>query len=121
MLEALKKEVCEANLRLVAEGLVIHTWGNVSGIDRGKGLVIIKASGVSYDGMAPEHMVVVSLDSGERVGGELKPSSDTPTHLELYRAFTDIGGAVHTHSLFATAWAQARREIPPLGLSLIHI
>jgi L-ribulose-5-phosphate 4-epimerase len=115
MLEALKKEVCEANLRLVAEGMVIHTWGNVSGIDRGKGLVVIKASGVSYDGMGPEHMVVVSLDSGERVEGELKPSSDTPTHLELYRAFMDIGGAVHTHSLFATAWAQARREIPPLG------
>ena len=115
MLEALKKEVCEANLRLVAEGLVIHTWGNVSGIDRGKGLLVIKASGVSYDGMGPEHMVVVSMESGERVEGELKPSSDTPTHLELYRAFTDIGGAVHTHSLFATAWAQARREIPPLG------
>ena len=115
MLEALKKEVCEANLRLVAEGLVIHTWGNVSGIDRDKGLVVIKASGVSYDGMGPEHMVVVSLDTGELVEGEFKPSSDTPTHLELYRAFADIGGVVHTHSLFATAWAQAKREIPPLG------
>jgi len=115
MLEALKKEVCEANLRLSAEGLVIHTWGNVSGIDREAGLVVIKASGVSYDGMGPEHMVVVSLDTGDRVEGDYNPSSDTPSHLELYRAFREIGGAVHTHSLFATAWAQAGREIPPLG------
>jgi L-ribulose-5-phosphate 4-epimerase len=115
MLESLKEEVCAANLRLVAEGLVMQTWGNVSGIDRGRGVVVIKASGVPYDGMAPEHMVVVSLADGEKVDGDLRPSSDTPTHLELYRAFSDIGGAVHTHSLFAVAWAQACREIPPLG------
>jgi L-ribulose-5-phosphate 4-epimerase len=115
MLEGLKEDVCQANLCLVEEQLVIHTWGNVSGIDREQGLVVIKASGVAYEGMAPEHMVVVSLDTGEKVEGNYRPSSDTPTHLELYRAFGDIGGAVHTHSLYASAWAQARREIPPLG------
>jgi L-ribulose-5-phosphate 4-epimerase len=115
MLDALKEEVCQANLRLVAEQLVIHTWGNVSGIDREQGLLVIKASGVPYQGMAPEHMVVVSLDTGEKVEGDFRPSSDTPTHLELYRAFSDVGGVVHTHSLYASAWAQARREIPPLG------
>lgn len=115
MLEELREEVCKANLRLVAEGLVIQTWGNVSGIDRASGLVVIKPSGVEYEGMAPQHMVVVSLETGEVVEGKLRPSSDTPTHLELYRAFEGIGGVVHTHSLFATAWAQARREIPALG------
>jgi len=115
MLEALKKQVCEANLRLVAEGLVVQTWGNVSGIDRQQGLVVIKPSGLAYEGMKPGHMVVVSLKTGKLVEGALKPSSDTPTHLELYRAFPGIGGVVHTHSLFATAWAQARREIPALG------
>jgi L-ribulose-5-phosphate 4-epimerase len=115
MLEKLKREVCAANLKLVAEGLVILTWGNVSGIDRERGLMVIKPSGLPYTEMKPEHMVVVSLDSGQVVAGKLKPSSDTPTHLALYRAFTGIGGIVHTHSLHATIWAQARREIPVLG------
>jgi L-ribulose-5-phosphate 4-epimerase len=115
MLEELKKEVCAANLKLVAEGLVIQTWGNASGIDRAGGLVVIKPSGVPYDGMKPEHMVVVSLESGKVVDGYLRPSSDTPTHLELYRAFEKIGGVVHTHSLYATAWAQAGRGIPSYG------
>ena len=115
MLESLKREVCEANLRLVTEGLVVQTWGNVSGIDRARGLVVIKPSGVAYDGMKPLHMVVVSLKTGKVVEGELKPSSDTPTHLELYRAFPALGGVVHTHSLNATAWSQAQREIPPFG------
>jgi len=115
MLEGLKEEVCKANLRLVSEGLVIQTWGNVSGIDRERGLVVIKPSGVAYDGMRAEQMVVVSLETGETVEGGLKPSSDTPTHLALYRAFQGIGGVVHTHSIFATAWAQAGRELPALG------
>jgi L-ribulose-5-phosphate 4-epimerase len=115
MLEQLKKDVCKANLDLVAEGLVIQTWGNVSGIDRERGLVVIKPSGVSYDGMKPEHQVVVSLETGEVVEGKLKPSSDTATHLVLYRAFPHIGGVVHTHSLYATAWAQARKGIPSYG------
>jgi L-ribulose-5-phosphate 4-epimerase len=115
MLEKLKAEVCKANLDLVAEGLVIQTWGNASGIDRARGLVVIKPSGVDYDGMKPAHMVVVSLKTGRVVEGKLKPSSDTPTHLVLYRAFPKIGGIVHTHSLYATAWAQARRKIPSYG------
>jgi L-ribulose-5-phosphate 4-epimerase len=115
MLEQLKKDVCQANLDLVAEGLVIQTWGNVSGIDRDAGLVVIKPSGVPYDGMKPEHQVVVSLATGEVVEGKLKPSSDTATHLALYRAFPEIGGIVHTHSLYATAWAQARSGIPSYG------
>lgn len=115
MLEDLKAEVCQANLDLVKEGLVIQTWGNVSGIDRAKGLVVIKPSGVPYDGMKPEHMVVVSLATGETVEGNLRPSSDTPTHLVLYRAFDGLGGVVHTHSLHATAWAQAKRDIPAFG------
>jgi L-ribulose-5-phosphate 4-epimerase len=115
MLEELKRTVCEANQQLVREGLVIHTWGNVSGVDRASGIIVIKPSGVSYDGMTPEHMVVVSLGTGKVVEGDLKPSSDTPTHLILYRAFQDIGGIVHTHSLYATAWAQAQRDIPALG------
>lgn len=115
MLEELKSAVCKANLDLVAEGLVIQTWGNASGIDRKSGLVAIKPSGVAYDGMKPEHMVIVSLADGKVVEGNLKPSSDTPTHLELYRAFKEIGGVVHTHSLYATAWAQAKRKIPSYG------
>ena len=115
MLEQLKAEVCQANLDLVQEGLVIQTWGNVSGIDRKRGLVVIKPSGVPYDAMKPRHMVVVALDTGKVVAGNLRPSSDTPTHLALYRAFKDIGGVVHTHSLYATAFAQARRAIPCLG------
>jgi L-ribulose-5-phosphate 4-epimerase len=115
MLEELKQQVCAANLKLVAEGLVIQTWGNASGIDRASGRVVIKPSGVPYDGMKPEHMVVVSLADGKVVGGNLKPSSDTATHLELYRAFPKIGGVVHTHSLYATAWAQAQKSILSFG------
>ena len=114
MLEELKKKVCEANLELVRHGLVIFTWGNVSGIDRESGLVVIKPSGVSYEGMTPADMVVVSLD-GEVVEGALRPSSDTPTHLVLYKAFKEIGGVVHTHSTYATAWAQAGLDIPNIG------
>ena len=115
MLDKLKKQVCEANLQLVAEGLVIQTWGNASGIDRASGLMVIKPSGVPYPAMKPEHMVVVALKSGRVVEGTLNPSSDTPTHLVLYGAFPQLGGVVHTHSLYATAWAQARREIPAFG------
>ena len=115
MLEELKIQVCKANLDLVKEGLVIQTWGNASGIDRGRGLVIIKPSGVPYDGMKPEQQVVVSLETGKVVEGKLKPSSDTDTHLVLYRAFPKIGGIVHTHSLYATAWAQAQRGLPSYG------
>jgi len=115
MLEKLKAEVCKANLDLVEKGLVIETWGNASGIDRERGLMVIKPSGVPYDGMKPEHMVVVSLESGKVVDGNLKPSSDTETHLILYRAFPKIGGVVHTHSLYATAWAQAQRGLPSYG------
>jgi L-ribulose-5-phosphate 4-epimerase len=115
MLTELKKHVCEANLALVARGLVIETWGNASGVDRENGLVVIKPSGVPYENMKPEQMVVVSLETGRVVEGELKPSSDTPTHLVLYNAFESVGAIVHTHSLFATAWAQSRREVPALG------
>jgi L-ribulose-5-phosphate 4-epimerase len=115
MLENLKKQVCEANLTLVSEGLVIHTFGNVSGVDRTSGWMVIKPSGVSYDRMSPEQMVVVSLADGRVLEGKLRPSSDTPTHLELYRAFAGIGGVVHTHSAFATAWSQARRDLPAYG------
>src|SRR5580698_10515797 len=115
MLEDLKKQVCHANLQLVAEGLVIHTWGNVSGVDRAGGRMVIKPSGVPYAVMKPAHMVVVSLESGKVLEGTANPSSDTPTHLVLYRAFKEIGGIVHTHSLYGTVWAQARREIPALG------
>jgi len=115
MLEELKQQVCEANLDLVREGLVIQTWGNASGIDIERGLMVIKPSGVPYASMKPQHMVVVSLESGRVVDGYLKPSSDTPTHLVLYRAFPKTGGIVHTHSLHATAWAQACRAIPAFG------
>jgi Ribulose-5-phosphate 4-epimerase and related epimerases and aldolases len=114
MLETLKKDVFDANLDLVKHGLVIFTWGNVSGIDRATGLVVIKPSGVSYDSMKPEDMVVVDLD-GKVVEGKLKPSSDTPTHLVLYKSFPNIGGVVHTHSTYATAWAQAGCDIPNIG------
>ena len=114
MLEELKAKVCQANLELVKHGLVVFTWGNVSAIDRETGLVVIKPSGVSYDGMKPEDMVVVDLD-GKVVEGHYKPSSDTPTHLVLYQAFPEIGGVVHTHSTFATAWAQAGQDIPCIG------
>ena len=115
MLEDLKRQVCKANLDLVREGLVLQTWGNASAVDRERGLVVIKPSGVAYDGMKSEHMVVISLESGKVLEGGLKPSSDTPTHLVLYRAFKNIGGVVHTHSLYATAWAQAKRGIPSYG------
>ena len=115
MLEKLKREVCAANLELVREGLVIQTWGNVSGIDRERGLVVIKPSGVPYSGMTARQMVVVSLENGDIVEGKLKPSSDTATHLVLYRAFSGIGAVVHTHSLYATAWAQANRSLPAYG------
>jgi L-ribulose-5-phosphate 4-epimerase len=115
MLENLKKQVCEANLMLVSEGLVVHTFGNVSGVDRKSGMMVIKPSGVSYDTLAPEQMVVVSLADGRVAEGKLRPSSDTPTHLELYRAYAQIGGVVHTHSPFATAWAQAGRDLPAYG------
>jgi len=115
MLEELKRRVCEANLKLVAEGLVVQTFGNASGIDRSSGMVVIKPSGVCYNRMKPGHMVIVSLKTGMVVEGKLNPSSDTPTHLVLYRAFPHIGGIVHTHSFYATAWAQARLDIPALG------
>ena len=114
MLELLKETVYQANLDLVKHGLVIFTWGNVSAIDRTKNLVVIKPSGVSYDEMKAEHMVVVDLD-GNVVEGDFKPSSDTATHLALYKAFPNIGGVVHTHSTYATAWAQAGRDIPNIG------
>lgn len=115
MLEELKKAVCKANLELPRHGLVTFTWGNVSGVDREKGLMVIKPSGVEYDGMSPEDMVVVSLATGEAVEGKWKPSSDTATHVALYNAFPNIGGVVHTHSRWATSWAQAGRSIPAYG------
>lgn len=115
MLDKLKAEVCQANLDLVAEGLVIQTWGNASAVDRDQGLMVIKPSGVPYAEMKPEHMVVVSLAEGKVVEGDLKPSSDTATHLVLYRAFAGIGGVVHTHSLFATSWAQACQPLLAYG------
>ncbi|MBQ6315652.1 MAG: L-ribulose-5-phosphate 4-epimerase [Mogibacterium sp.] len=114
MLEELKKIVCEANLKLPEYGLVTFTWGNVSGIDRESGLVVIKPSGVPYDTMSPEDMVVVDLD-GKVVEGKWKPSSDTPTHVELYKAFPECGGIVHTHSRWATSFAQAGMAIPAMG------
>ena len=114
MLEALKKLVFEANMELPRKGMVTYTWGNVSGIDRQTGLVVIKPSGVSYETMSPMDMVVVDLD-GRVVEGYLKPSSDTATHVALYRAFPEVGGIVHTHSPWATSWAQAGRSIPCYG------
>ena len=115
MLEELKKEVYEANMQLPKHGLVVFTWGNVSGVDREKGLMVIKPSGVDYETMKPEDMVVVDLKTGARVEGDLNPSSDTETHLELYNKFPNIGGVVHTHSRWATIYAQAGRDIPALG------
>jgi L-ribulose-5-phosphate 4-epimerase len=115
MLEELKQIVCKANLELPKHGLVTFTWGNVSGVDRERGLMVIKPSGVEYDNMTPQDMVVVSLATGERVEGKWKPSSDTATHVALYNAFPNIGGIVHTHSRWATSWAQAGRGIPAYG------
>ncbi len=114
MLKALREEVLEANLELVRRGLVLYTFGNASGISRDEGLVVIKPSGVPYDSMTAEHLVITDLD-GRILEGNLKPSSDLPTHLALYKAFPAIGGVVHTHSTNATSWAQACREIPCLG------
>ena len=114
MLEELKQKVFEANMLLPQYGLVTFTWGNVSGIDREKGLIVIKPSGVSYDTMKAEDMVVVDLE-GKVVEGHYKPSSDTPTHVVLYNSFPNIGGVVHTHSSWATSWAQAGRDIPCYG------
>ena len=114
MLENLKQTVLQANLLLPKHGLVTFTWGNVSGIDRESGLVVIKPSGVSYEGMTVEDMVVVDL-SGQVIEGKWKPSSDTPTHLELYKAFPEVGGIVHPHSRWATTFAQAGRDIPAMG------
>jgi L-ribulose-5-phosphate 4-epimerase len=115
MLEALKEQVFQANILLPQHGLVTFTWGNVSGIERGQGLVVIKPSGVSYDAMQADDMVVVELETGKVVEGKLKPSSDTATHLELFKAFPNIGGIVHTHSRWATTFAQAGRGIMALG------
>lgn len=115
MLEKLKEEVCKANLLLPKYGLVTFTWGNVSGVDREQGLMVIKPSGVEYDDMGPDDMVVVSLETGERVEGRYKPSSDTPTHVALYNAFPNIGGVVHTHSRYSTSFAQAGKGIPAFG------
>lgn len=115
MLKELKEQVYEANMLLPKHNLVTFTWGNVSGIDRSSGMIVIKPSGVDYDKLSPEDMVVVELESGKRVEGSLNPSSDTPTHLALYRAFGNIGGVVHTHSRWATVFSQSGRGIPPLG------
>jgi L-ribulose-5-phosphate 4-epimerase len=115
MLEKLKEQVLRANLLLPKHGLVTFTWGNVSGIDREQGLMVIKPSGVSYDDMQVGDMVVVDVETGKVVDGKLKPSSDTPTHLELYKAFANVGGVVHTHSRWATSFAQAGRGISALG------
>lgn len=114
MLEELKKKVYEANMLLPKHGLVTFTWGNVSEIDRERGLFVIKPSGVEYDQLTPDDMVVMDLD-GNRVEGKYKPSSDTATHLEIYKAFAEVGGVVHTHSSYATSWAQAGRSIPCYG------
>ena len=115
MLEQLKQQVYEANLQLPQYKLVTFTWGNVSAVDRENKMMVIKPSGVTYDFMKPEDMVVIDLVTGEKVEGKYKPSSDTPTHLALYRAFPDIGGIVHTHSRWATIFSQAGKSIPPLG------
>lgn len=115
MLEKLKQEVLEANLMLPKHGLVTFTWGNVSAVDRESGMIVIKPSGVEYDGMTAEDMAVVSLETGEVVEGKYKPSSDTPTHLALYRAFDNVGGICHTHSRWATSFAQAGAGVIPMG------
>jgi L-ribulose-5-phosphate 4-epimerase len=114
MLEKLKEEVLKANLDLVAKGLVIHTWGNASGRDPKTGMIVIKPSGVSYDSMKPEDMVVLNPD-GTVAEGKYKPSTDAPTHLYLYKKWKNVGGVVHTHSLYATSWAQAGRAVPAFG------
>ena len=114
MLEELKRQVCEANLELPRRGLVTYTWGNVSGIDRERSLVVIKPSGVSYEDLTPDMLVVLDLN-GNQIEGTLNPSSDTRTHLELYKAYPALGGVVHTHSTYAVAFAQARRDRPALG------
>lgn len=114
MLETLKRQVCAANIELQQRGLITYTWGNVSGIDRRQGLVVIKPSGVSYDELTPEKMVVLDLD-GNKIEGDLSPSSDTATHLELYKKYPQIGGITHTHSNNATSWAQSGRYIPFFG------
>lgn len=113
-MEKLIREVLEANLELPKSGLVVFTWGNVSAIDRNRGIVVIKPSGVPYEGMGVEHMVVIDLN-GKIISGDFKPSSDTETHLEIYRSFPDVGGIVHTHSRWATIWAQACKGIPAYG------
>lgn len=115
MLEKLKEIVCAANKELASRGIVLYTWGNVSGIDCEKGVIVIKPSGVPYEIMKPDDMVVIDLLSGEKIEGEYRPSSDTPTHLEIYRAFPEIGGIVHTHSIHAVAFAQAGMDIPAIG------
>lgn len=115
MLKQLRKQVYAANMQLPRRGLVTYTWGNVSGIDRARGLVVIKPSGVEYDDLTPDDLVVVDLETGRTVEGDLNPSSDTKTHLELYKAFPAIGGVVHTHSTCAVAWAQAGQDIPCYG------
>ena len=114
MLDELKQQVYEANMELPAKGLVTYTWGNVIGIDRERGLFVIKPSGVDYEKLTPDMLVVMDLN-GEKVEGDLNPSSDTPTHIELYKAFPEVGGIVHTHSPWATSWAQAGRSIPCYG------
>ena len=114
MLKSLREAVYEANMELPRRGLVTYTWGNVSAVDRAAGLMVIKPSGVEYEDLSPDKLVVLDLD-GQRVEGSLNPSSDTKTHLELYRAFPEIGGIVHTHSAHAVAWAQAGRDIPCFG------
>jgi L-ribulose-5-phosphate 4-epimerase len=114
MLEEVKQQVYEANMELPKRGLITYTWGNVSAIDREKGLIVIKPSGVDYDLLNPEDMVVIDME-GNQVEGKYKPSSDTPTHLELYKAFKEVGGIVHTHSPWATSWSQAGRSIPGYG------
>ena len=114
MLEELKQQVYAANMELPRRGLVTYTWGNVSGIDRKAGLVVIKPSGVAYEELTPDKLVVLDLD-GRKVEGGLNPSSDTKTHLELYKAYPQLGGIVHTHSTYAVAFAQARRDLPAFG------
>ena len=115
MLKELRNIVYEANMELPKRGLVTYTWGNTSGIDRERGLMVIKPSGVKYEDLSPENMVVISLEDGSRIEGDYNPSSDTKTHLELYRSFPNIGGIVHTHSPYAVGWAQAGEDIPCFG------
>jgi L-ribulose-5-phosphate 4-epimerase len=113
--QSLKEDVCRVNREIVAAGLVVLTWGNASGVDPDRRVLAIKPSGVDYDALRPEDIVLLSIETGEVVEGDLRPSSDAPTHLHLYRSFPSIGGVVHTHSIYATAWAQAGRALPCLG------